>query len=45
MKYQVSGSANAHGNAVFSVRQHNVSFGIVADEKQLSNPAELLLVQ
>lgn len=43
MKYQVSGSAKAHGEAVFSIRESNVSFGIIADEKQLPNPAELLL--
>lgn len=43
MKYQISGSAIAHGKAVFSVRENETIFGIASSEKQLPNPAELLL--
>lgn len=43
MKYQVTGKSNADGTAGFSVRDNSVSFGITEDEKQLPNPAELLL--
>ncbi|MDB4286042.1 OsmC family protein [bacterium] len=43
MKYQISGSSDAHGKAVFSVRENETFFGIVANKNQLPNPAELLL--
>jgi len=43
MKYQITGKANADGDAHFSLRENFVSFGIAEDEKQLANPAELLL--
>lgn len=43
MKYKIIGNSKANGNANFSVRENFISFGIEEDEKQLPNPAELLL--
>lgn len=43
MNYQVTASANATGNAAFRVRQEEIPFGVQIKEKDLANPAELLL--
>lgn len=43
MEYFVKGKSLSSGQADFSVRQSAVSFGISGDEKELPNPAELLL--
>jgi len=43
MKYKITGNTNADGSASFSVRENIVSFGVTEAEKQLPNPAELLL--
>ena len=43
MQYQISGSINPNREAVFSVNQHRISFGVRSDQDELPNPAELLL--
>lgn len=43
MEYFVSGKSSSSGQADFTVRQSEISFGIVGEEKELPNPAELLL--
>lgn len=43
MQYQLSGSINSERDATFTVKQHNVSFGVSKEQDDLPNPAELLL--
>lgn len=43
MEYFVNGKSSSSGQADFTIRQSAISFGIVGEEKELPNPAELLL--
>lgn len=43
MEYFVNGKSSSNGQADFAIRQSEISFGIAGDEKELPNPAELLL--
>jgi len=43
MEYFVNAKSSSNGQADFSIRQSTVSFGVASDEKELPNPAELLL--
>lgn len=43
MQYQISGSINSDRVAVFSVKKHDILFGLQSDQEDLPNPAELLL--
>ena len=43
MEYFVNAKSSSNGQAGFSIRQSTVSFGVASDEKELPNPAELLL--
>lgn len=43
MNYQVSGSINPTRDATFSAKNSHVSFGVLSDQEDLPNPAELLL--
>lgn len=43
MHYQVSASINPARAATFTVKTSNVTFGILSDQEDLPNPAELLL--
>lgn len=43
MEYLISGSINPDREATFSVKKSSVSFGVLSDQANLPNPAELLL--
>lgn len=43
MQYIVSGNINSSQEASFSLRQSKVSFGVLSNQDELPNPAELLL--
>jgi uncharacterized OsmC-like protein len=43
MKYFVNAESSSSGQAGFTIRQSEILFGTAGDEKELPNPAELLL--
>jgi len=43
MQYKLFGNVNLERKATFSVREQKMSFGILQEQKDLLNPAELLL--